>query len=195
MKKIIVIPTILLSLTGCAIPAVNNLVRSTNMYQDDVSGNTANLRVYRSNVPMVQFYISYQNNKGKKISKNLITKQITNNLTKYGSMHEPKTLNMPKPTIALNNGEEFFEFKVPANKKLTFRLTSVIGSTTMYSCDVKMDYQLERNANYELIRFKQIKDIVNPPFLTEPSQDGAYCKFVVKEIFEDGKETIIKSIS
>ncbi|MDQ8923511.1 lipoprotein, partial [Acinetobacter baumannii] len=25
MKKIIVIPTILLSLTGCAIPAVNNL--------------------------------------------------------------------------------------------------------------------------------------------------------------------------
>lgn len=80
MKKIIVIPTILLSLTGCAIPAVNNLVRSTNMYQDEIAGDTANLRVYRSNVPMVQFYISYQNNKGEKISKNLITKQITNNL-------------------------------------------------------------------------------------------------------------------
>ncbi|MBE0313181.1 hypothetical protein IHV16_18165, partial [Acinetobacter baumannii] len=48
---------------------------------------------------------------------------------------------------------------------------------------------------YELIRFKQIKDFVNPALLTEPSQDGAYCKFVVKEIFEDGKETIIKSIS
>lgn len=110
-------------------------------------------------------------------------------------MHEPKKLNMPKPTISLNNGEEFFEFKVPANKKLTFRLTSVIGSTTMYSCDVKMDYQLERNGNYELIRFKQIKDFVNPVLLTEPSQDGTYCKFVVKEIFEDGKETIIKSIS
>ncbi|HAV3506479.1 hypothetical protein D3X38_19385 [Acinetobacter baumannii] len=122
-------------------------------------------------------------------------KQISNNLTKYGSMHEPKKLNMPKPTISLNNGEEFFEFKVPANKKLTFRLTSVIGSTTMYSCDVKMDYQLERNGNYELIRFKQIKDFVNPALVTEPSQDGAYCKFVVKEIFEDGKETIIKSIS
>ncbi|EPL4964496.1 hypothetical protein PT461_003786, partial [Acinetobacter baumannii] len=180
MKKIIVISTILLSLSGCAIPAVNNLVRSTNMYQDDVSGNTANLRVYRSNIPMVQFYITYQNNEGEKISKNLITKQISNNLTKYGSLHEPKRLNMPKPTISLNNGEEFFEFKVPANKKLTFRLTSVIGSTTMYSCDVKMDYQLERNANYELIRFKQIKDIVNPPFLIEPSQDGSYCKFVVK---------------
>ncbi|MFA3684874.1 hypothetical protein KWD63_15615 [Acinetobacter baumannii] len=195
MKKIIVISTILLSLLGCAIPAVNNLVRSTNMYQDDVSGNTANLRVYRSNIPMVQFYITYQNNEGEKISKNLITKQISNNLTKYGSLHEPKRLNMPKPTISLNNGEEFFEFKVPANKKLTFRLTSVIGSTTMYSCDVKMVYQLERNANYELIRFKQIKDIVNPPFLIEPSQDGSYCKFVVKEIFEDGKETIIKSIS
>ncbi|ELX06182.1 hypothetical protein ACINNAV57_1265 [Acinetobacter baumannii Naval-57] len=165
------------------------------MYQDEIAGDTANLRVYRSNIPMVQFYISYQNNKGEKIAKNLITKQITNNLTKYGSMHEPKTLNMPKPTIALNNGEEFFEFKVPANKKLTFRLTSVIGSTTMYSCDVKMDYQLERNRNYELIRFKQIKDIVNPSLLTEPSQDEAYCKFVVKEIFEDGKETIIKSIS
>ncbi|EPP3430785.1 hypothetical protein ABTI18_07760 [Acinetobacter baumannii] len=195
MKKIIVISTILLSLSGCAIPAVNNLVRSTNMYQDDVSGNTANLRVYRSNIPMVQFYITYQNNEGEKFSKNLITKQISNNLTKYGSLHEPKRLNMPKPTISLNNGEEFFEFKVPANKKLTFRLTSVIGSTTMYSCDVKKDYQLERNANYELIRFKQIKDIVNPPFLIEPSQDGSYCKFVVKEIFEDGKETIIKSIS
>ncbi|MFW2058448.1 hypothetical protein [Acinetobacter baumannii] len=195
MKKIIVIPTILLSLTGCAIPAVNNLVRSTNMYQDEIAGDTANLRVYRSNVPMVQFYISYQNNKGEKISKNLITKQITNNLTKYGSMHKPKTLNMPKPTIALSNGEEFFEFKVPANKKINFRLTSVIGSTTTYSCDVNMDYKLERNRSYELIRFKQIKDFVNPALLTEPSQDGTYCKFVVKEIFEDGKETIIKSIS
>lgn len=97
MKKIIVISTTLLGLTGCAIPAVNNLVRSTNMYQDDVSGNTANLRVYRSNIPMVQFYITYQNNEGEKISKNLITKQISNNLTKYGSMHEPKKLNMPKP--------------------------------------------------------------------------------------------------
>lgn len=36
------------------------------MYQDDVSGNTANLRVYRSNIPMVQFYITYQNNEGEK---------------------------------------------------------------------------------------------------------------------------------
>ncbi|MDC5248625.1 hypothetical protein OHW55_18250 [Acinetobacter baumannii] len=195
MKKIIVISTTLLGLTGCAIPAVNNLVRSTNMYQDEIAGDTANLRVYRSNVPMVQFYITYQNNEGEKISKNLITKQISNNLTKYGSMHEPKKLNMPKPTISLNNGEEFFEFKVPANKKLTFRLTSVIGSTTMYSCDVKMDYQLESNGNYELIRFKQIKDFVNPALLTEPSQDESYCKFVVKEVFEDGKETIIKPIS
>lgn len=59
------------------------------MYQDDVSGNTANLRVYRSNIPMVQFYITYQNNEGEKFQ-NLITKQISNNLTKYGSMHEPK---------------------------------------------------------------------------------------------------------
>lgn len=50
----------------------------------------------------------------------------------------------------------------------------------MYSCDVKMDYQLERNGNYELIRLKQIKDFVNPALLTEPSQDEAYCKFVVK---------------
>nr|WP_227503859.1 hypothetical protein [Acinetobacter baumannii] len=57
-----------------------------------------------------------------------------------------------------------------------------------------MDYQLERNRNYELIRFKQIKDIVNPSLLTEPSQDNTYCKFVVKEIFEDGKETVIKPI-
>lgn len=195
MKKIIVISALVLGLTGCAIPAVNNLVRSTNMYQDEIDGDTANLRVYRSNIPMVQFYITYQNNKGEKISKNLITKQITNNLTKYGSMHEPKTLNMPKPTIALSNGEEFFEFKVPANKKITFWLTSVIGSTTTYSCDVKMDYQLERNGNYELIRFKQIKDFMNPALLTEPSQDRTYCKFIVKEIFEDGKETVIKPIS
>ncbi|WP_227552889.1 lipoprotein, partial [Acinetobacter baumannii] len=37
MKKIIVISTILLGLTGCAIPAVNNLVRSTNMYQDEIA--------------------------------------------------------------------------------------------------------------------------------------------------------------
>ncbi|MGN5723703.1 hypothetical protein ACNQO9_00465 [Acinetobacter calcoaceticus] len=195
MKKIIVISTVLLSLTGCAFPAVNNLVKSTNMYQDDQTGDAANLRVYRSNVPMVQFYITYQDNEGHKISKNLVTKQVTNNLTKYGSMHEPKTLNMPKPTITLNNGEEFFEFKVPANKKITFRFTSVIGSTTSYSCDVKMDYQLERNRNYELIRFKQIKDFVNPTLLTEPSQDGSYCKFIVKEIFEDGKENILKPIS
>lgn len=195
MKKIIVISAVVLGLTGCAIPAVNNLVRSTNMYQDEITGDTANLRVYRSNIPMVQFYISYQNNEGEKISKNLITRQITNNLTKYGSMHEPKTLNMPKPTIALRNGEEFFEFKVPANKKITFRLTSVIGSTTTYSCDVKMDYKLDKNRNYELFRFKQIKDFVNPALLTEPSQDGTYCMFIVKELFEDGKETVIKSVS
>ncbi|AGH34931.1 hypothetical protein ABD1_10420 [Acinetobacter baumannii D1279779] len=45
-----------------------------------------------------------------------------------------------------------------------------------------------------MIRFKQIKDIVNPSLLTEPSQDNTYCKFVVKEIFEDGKETVIKPI-
>ncbi len=69
MKKIIVISTTLLGLTGCAIPAVNNLVRSTNMYQDDVSGNTANLRVYRSNIPMVQFYITYQIMRVKKFQK------------------------------------------------------------------------------------------------------------------------------
>ncbi|KCX68642.1 hypothetical protein J560_4091 [Acinetobacter baumannii 855125] len=46
------------------------------MYQDEIAGDTANLRVYRSNVPMVQFYITYQNNEGEKISKNLITKQF-----------------------------------------------------------------------------------------------------------------------
>lgn len=39
------------------------------MYQDEIAGDTANLRVYRSNVPMVQFYISYQNNKGEKFLK------------------------------------------------------------------------------------------------------------------------------
>ena len=47
------------------------------MYQDEIAGDTANLRVYRSNVPMVQFYITYQNNEGEKFQ-NLITKQISN---------------------------------------------------------------------------------------------------------------------
>lgn len=61
----------------------------------------------------------------------------------------------------------------------------------MYSCDVKMDYQLERNGNYELIRLKQIKDFVNPALLTEPSQDEAYCKFVVKEILKMVKKLLL----
>lgn len=187
MKQII-IPSVLVTavlLEGCSIPSVNNAVRSSNFYTDEISEEVANLRVFRSNNPIVNFYISYKNVDGNQVSKTLITKQVTNNLNKYGAKHQAKIINMPYPPNALKE-EEFFEFKVPTYTNITFRLVSVTGSTTMFSCDIKKTFKLEKNKNYELVRFRQSFNYADTIKDIRPNNDPNYCKFDVLEILENG---------
>lgn len=188
MKQLIIPSVIVITvlLEGCAIPSVNNALRSSNFYTDDTSDEIANLRVFRSNNPIVNFYVSYKNMDGNQTSKTLITKQITNNLNKHGAKHQTKTINMPYPPSVLTEGDEFFEFKVPAYTNITFRLVSVVGSTAMLSCDIKKTFKLEKNKNYELVRFSQSFNHATTIKKIRPNNDPNYCKFDVVEILDNG---------
>ncbi|WP_026470025.1 hypothetical protein [Alkanindiges illinoisensis] len=176
-KNLFALVLVSLTLTGCTAGIQNGLAQAYGVknYQDTNAPQKARLRVIKGDLQSYEIYpsgcLTTQDTERGSLNTPVVSSgSLKDQLNGKARIHQEKLLGMPFPP-KVDNGY-FYEFNVPANKKMVLNfLSRKIDGTQVLNCSQYRAVTFEPGKDYEL------RDVPT----------GMYsCSFSITEIQTDG---------